>query len=1830
MTIPDPNTPVPPAAPPPVDPKQKQADDFSQQFWSSYDGKYAQGYKLPASDPSADFAAQFNQSYNGQYAGQKPDPNAQKIPDAQWDYKTATVDKNGAPLPYGAVGFDPNGNAYYGQGVTGWLNGAVSRITDPGAKQAKFDLTKPNTDLASTVGNIANNVGQVGGLTDTFGVDSPLTPVLRTLKEAVGGAFQAFSLPSLLTERVAGTANELLKDNLGDSPLGIAASKAIGIAFLGGVPGLLQGAPGGEGQVRAKNLQEAWDASAITYSSFFDASKRDQLIRGVRDGQNPELLAMQLENPTAEFWGQLILDPTWIFGMATKGAKAAEMLETTASKLTQTGAVASEEVAGIVDKLSVVGKTLDEANAAGKVIDEATATGHLADVSTAITKAVETERAGVATYKAGFFSRLTASQQAIYAKVTGDHVGWLVNTMQNLGKNPEEIGQALYHTAMLASEDLGQRNIAMSYVLKNHPVPKMALSEQGIQTANVLWHSIGGDAEKYFSAFAKAQEGGLEGIVKFGYERMASASKDMFPSVTEMRTAAEAVTKGSAVERDVKLASQYKTLSPGVQAAERFASSLLPTQYRKMVGTMTGVYLSNPGYVMRNIFNNAFTGLVDQGGKFLAENGKIYATDLTGATNFAAQDLNKMVGQVVGIGGLGKSGNAVDEGFKFSQIIPKWADATERNAGAMVMRASVQDSLKKLLQPGKFLPDVGSLIEKGMTPEQATMFTRAILDSNGDVDKALMRFRGTTSATGAVNAWQDTSRLLSPDMRSFLSKHFTQDGVSLHDGFLEALHGTYTSVDDAVKSIFDSIRKPLAETAKGTVNDAIAISDKHIGAGIAADMSHATEQGLLTPGSGDQFSAMLQAGQNLENHVRNTATLIAGASDGSAKNFQYIKDVLSAITETGGAVAQETKGITDKAWEIKDLSNARKMTPEGWSQFLGRPVAAGEDTKALLNEVFQKRFESVSSAWHSYYEGLKLRTDNMYKELSASITVPANAEAVQAAMKNGDGLFDHYKQVQQAWFDGKNLVSGPKPPDLINQALTTAEKAAQEVGNTSNVEAVIKQAIDGGMNEFQIKNHFAKPDAGPMTPETIAEYAKSKGVEISVAQEAQAAEKVRVPYAGNAPSAAQFAHESIRGMEPELQRMEQFVRENWGQTMGSFGEGADKALADYANAAKPLIAQARKISLDVAQGARDFSFLNYNDKRGFDAVAGYVAPLEFWPSRTYSTWAQRIWTDPGVLASYGKYKGYMEKIHADMPEFYKYQINPAELLGMHTDNPIFFNLEATLWPLNGLTGVDFNDPYKRTDWWSALLDDMGKVGPGVATPITAMTAVAQYMRGEHDAAARTAGRLFPVTAQIKAALSLANVKLPDTPFTHGNELDPFVNFFGKDGSDPYEQRRIGGSALPAMVADGKITMEQAIDAADKASGPIWEEAKALAAKDRAGTTLASWGLGVGWKGRTATDLKIDKFYQEYLGLSAKINGGQSSPDATRKAFDDLRTKYPFMDLVILSKKDGPDRDRAYAYNTLGRIPPGDSGALAKAAGISSDLIQKFYDSSGRMNNWPQSDKDKFMAGMSDLAAVLAAPDDATKQSWSTARTAYNALKDQITAKFGADIQDKQSAYFAIGNETQKQRDLQNDYLKLHPEVKDAMDFRTAQIAQTPELTQYYGGLAAIEKYYSMQMYADIKSKLGDDIFDKFNQYGSLKLTDANGAKAFYRQNNLDQYAKIKSVWQDKINMSMAQVGSMFVEGAPVQLRTDIPSTTGTSAIQQTLQPKPQRSWQDWQTLMPQELQRMVIDYFNTGKKVPSSGSYYLDKIAKDYGFSDTNALLQSMGSSLLQGQNNEP
>jgi hypothetical protein len=510
---------------------------------------------------------------------------------------------------------------------------------------------------------------------------------------------------------------------------------------------------------------------------------------------------------------------------------------------------------------------------------------------------------------------------------------------------------------------------------------------------------------------------------------------------------------------------------------------------------------------------------------------------------------------------------------------------------------------------------------------------------------------------------------------------------------------------------------------------------------------------------------------------------------------------------------------------------------------------------------------------------------------------------------------------------------------------------------------------------------------------------------------------------------------------------------------------------------------------------------------------------------------QRIARNPAVASQYLRYKDMLGKIHAGAPDWWKYTINSNELLGLDWENPMYFNLEASLNPINGLTNVDFDDPYKRTSWFTGLLQDMNKYGPSTHTLYSLAVAIGLYAKGEEDAASRWAGRIIPQTRTIKAVSALA--------FDKPIELDPWVALLG-GGLDPYERNRVG-RALAAMANEEVYTEAEITDAANKQKGDIWDEAILRATKERAPGQISSFFLGVGFKGRTRSDIQIDKFYEDWHRLWEMEP--MYSPAEMQRAIGNMREAYPFMDSLMLSKKGGLDRDRSFVYNVMSRIPPSMSDDIAEAADMNPELLNRFYEDKGHMEDWPEQDRDRFMAGITDIAAVLDMPDNATRTAWLSAKDAYQSMLELGRDNFGRNIWELQDAYFALMGDDPDDRQQAYDMLDANPRLEQAMKWKDQTIMFSPTLSAFYTSLDKIEAYYKGEMYAAIEEELGADIWDKWDQYNEAKFVSDAEARTYWKSHpELERYMDIKEEWEDLIATNTINVGKLIKPGPGPSVR----------------------------------------------------------------------------------------
>jgi hypothetical protein len=684
--------------------------------------------------------------------------------------------------------------------------------------------------------------------------------------------------------------------------------------------------------------------------------------------------------------------------------------------------------------------------------------------------------------------------------------------------------------------------------------------------------------------------------------------------------------------------------------------------------------------------------------------------------------------------------------------------------------------------------------------------------------------------------------------------------------------------------------------------------------------------------------------------------------------------------------------------------------------------------------------------------------------------------------------------------------------------------------------------------------------------------------------------------------------------------------------------------------------QTMKLTADqVGTELRNFALIDYSQRLNLDTVASLVYPYGFWYSRTLPNWAVRVAQQPGILAAYGKYKNTMSKLHSEQPEWWRYNVNSDELLGLFPDNPLFFNVEQTLNPINGITGVDFDDPDKSTNWFTTVLNDLGKFGPTTHTLLSFVTALALYRDGEFEAASKWSGNLLPQTSAARAIQSIINKGFNLGRITEGSDTEfKFEGFaekdeFGGTGNKPwndplakwlsggytaYEQRQFG-RALAAMVEEGIISEAQSIDAASSQKGQIWEAAIERAFNERALGQLAGFAFGVGFKGRSIADQQIDIFYNDFYSLMEQRHNlsGQEFVAGMNK----LKDAYPFMDTLLVARKGGWERDAALAYNAFSRLPPGSD--LLENIGMDNRLIQKFYESKGQFGGnpvdgiepWAQSDIDKFMASVLDLTAVLAVPGDATRDEWDTARIQSKNLNDIMTAQFGGvdenglTIHDKIDTYYSLFD-LDEGGDIAKAFMKANPEVEAALTYRDQVIATYPgsELGTYYGGLDRINRYFKSLMYSEAEKRYGEDILDVQAGYYDDNFFTAD------KKQYLREHPQLKAYWdftdsvEDEINRRVVELGSKLGDPIGPEIRPDADLTsTGAQDVLEAVQGGQALTAQQWQQEIGQELFEAVARNIIFGEAMSNAVSTAVGRAAGKFDMKKKD-LIQLVGISLIE------
>jgi hypothetical protein len=941
--------------------------------------------------------------------------------------------------------------------------------------------------------------------------------------------------------------------------------------------------------------------------------------------------------------------------------------------------------------------------------------------------------------------------------------------------------------------------------------------------------------------------------------------------------------------------------------------------------------------------------------------------------------------------------------------------------------------------------------------------------------------------------------------------------------------------------------------------------------------------------------------QRLANTLKKEGLEIDAKTLASANNdpelIQTIEDVLKNRKPVEKVKTAKTAQATTQAPNIMEKATdvpRSELPDEVSSRF-------ADEANRLLDELSGGQVEKGAL-------GQRLGSSNVewYKEINAQkkLQKPELTKALEKiVMDKGKDKGVNVERMKELILD--NFTYGDEasgtPPDLkVLQELgappETMQKALDAFNDITKQDLTLDEALEAFTEELSIEQKVAKGDLVEIAPKYIDDAPPSDG---------------RVWLEGR------------QGYLDTLNSLEKRMLDNYG--LKAVDKLDNKTLKNLKRTlltdkdsngltAADRITEGIAMSDRVGKHWRDFGLLPYGETRNFDLMASYAFPYQFWYSRSYKNWMTRLATDPQVISNYARLKDTMAKENMDSPEWWRYNVTvPSHFLGLPIDNPMSFNIEANIWPLYGLTGVDFNDATKRADWWSATIDDMGKFGPSTWAPISWAVAGIYAAKGEQDVAARWANRLVPQTKIVRNISS---------KFGQPIEIDPLTHLFS-GGIDPYERNRVGRIlgqyAQDGVLPDGTpITEEELIEVARTQEGPIWDMAIRDAVQLRAGGEIFASFMGVGFKARPPEDQEIDKFYQDYHRLMSLSNAKLLSPEKIRESYDLLRDRYPFMDTVLLARKAGEDRERAYSYNILSRVPPGQANDLYKIVDIDPETAQKFYDNGGDLSFMDEAEQKKFMAGMINIGALLEIPELATKQEWNAARNEYGAMKDMVTQQFGEDVYDKMEYLYTLsGAEKDAYRDA-------HPELDAARSFENEYITSNPLLYEYYGGIETLQQYYNGKMYEELDKQFGD-VQPIFDEYYNLQLTDPTAAKRFKKQHpEMDAYNDAKKAMKQNSLAALVDFAADLPEGAELGVREGFtPVNPDQEQLANYANQQPATA-QDYEQALGAPLMNIVSQYYAdlmsdpNKAKLAYQASRELDYRAKDFGYNDGDDLLRAI------------
>ena len=656
--------------------------------------------------------------------------------DQEWNYKTAKLGKEGESLPHGATAWKPDGGAYYGSGFEGtwnklkslWETGILQEeegTKEYEAKRAKieeaegvWEKTKAvvGTSTSANVAKIAW-VGIIEGIFTTAEevLGRPLTTASMVLEDLSEDSSWK-PLSTKFTDWMPGKIETFFQRA---SPVRAVHN------FVRGIEAQFTSNKDWTFDEKVELWKSNWAASRMGWSiGAGEQSYKAEFLTRVAEGENPDLVAMEMSRPGPELLGDVVFDLMGVVSALKKGSAMVGAMDDISDTLLK----------GVPELSELFAKHGDEAVSALK------GSQNIDEIAEAITKSSAriTEEVTAAANKFGLGELVGAAKRNQAATESGIFGQWVAA----VAKDPDEATAIFQNMARLASEDPLEKKRAIDFLVHAIENPEPAFSDGGLKFAKMISGMFLDEAGhldeiKFADEFLELQKSGdAQKLWDFLGGKLDDVINKTFPLVDEV------IEAGGKVPWTMRMLSRWDAGTPGSikQAVNWFAG-------RAFIGT-------NPGVAVRGGLYDLFQSVVDTDVSILTKSpgkwadlsvkwlGGIEHTGLTkGFSKADIRSLDRFIIKETSYQDVPsffealKGGKDLSKMDRISLPFARLLQRFEISSSQRIIGKATDEGMKHILRSDGAFAVVDDLVKAGLPKATADSLVERIIGNYGDVDK---------------------------------------------------------------------------------------------------------------------------------------------------------------------------------------------------------------------------------------------------------------------------------------------------------------------------------------------------------------------------------------------------------------------------------------------------------------------------------------------------------------------------------------------------------------------------------------------------------------------------------------------------------------------------------------------------------------------------------------------------------------------------------------------------------------------------------------------------------------------------------------------------------------------------------------------------------------------------------------------------------------------------------------------------------------------------------------------------------------------------------------